>query len=108
MSPIDVEKHQVMPSDKILDGAMSKATMQFLIPHTSDPANWQQCECRHELFNLLLSYLNGTNQFSSDCYDIDAEKRMDFLLNLFWVSDTKALQAQLDHQLARANIALKS
>ncbi|XP_014550504.1 hypothetical protein COCVIDRAFT_31772 [Bipolaris victoriae FI3] len=81
---------------------------QPLIPHTSDPANWQQCEYRRELFKLLLSYLNGINEFSSDSYDIDAEKRMNFLLDLFWLSDTEALQAQLGDDTARIQTALKS
>jgi hypothetical protein len=97
MSPIDVKKHKVLPS-----------ITQSLIPHTSDPANWQQGEYRRELFKLLVSYLNGNNQFSSDSYDIDAEKRMNFLLNLFWLGDTEALQAQLGNDTARIQIALKS
>jgi hypothetical protein len=97
MSLIDVEKHQAMPS-----------ITQSLIPHTSDPANWQQREHRRELFKLLLSCLNGNNQFSSDSYDIDAKKRMNFLLNLFWLSDTEALQAQLGDDAARIQTALKS
>jgi hypothetical protein len=97
MSPIDIKKQQVMPS-----------ITQSLIPHTLDPANWQQGEYRRELFKLLVSYLNRNNQFSSDSYDIDAEKRMNFLLNLFWLGDTEALQALLGNETARIQIALKS
>ncbi|KAF2023100.1 hypothetical protein EK21DRAFT_119081 [Setomelanomma holmii] len=105
--PIEVEKHQVMPSDNILDGSMSEAITQSRISHTSDSANWQR-EYRRELFKLLVSYLNGINQFSSDSYDIDAEKQMDFLLNLLRFSDTEALRAQLGVDTARVQIALES
>ncbi|PZD29769.1 hypothetical protein A1F96_04893 [Pyrenophora tritici-repentis] len=87
---------------------MSEAITQSLTSHKPDPANCQQREHRRELFELLLSYLNGTNQFSSDSYDIDAEKRMDFLLNLFWLSDTEDLQAQLGDDTARLRVALES
>jgi hypothetical protein len=97
-----------MPSNNILDGTIGEVITQSLISHTSDPANCQQRKYRRELFKLLLSYLNGTNQLSSDSYDIYAEKRMNFLLNLLWLSNTEALQAKLGDDTARLHIALES
>jgi hypothetical protein len=97
-----------MPSGNVLDKTMSEAITQSLISYTSDSANWQHRKHCHELFKLLLSYLNGTNQFSSDSYDIDAEKRINFLLILLWPSDTEVLQAQLGEDTARLRIALES
>jgi hypothetical protein len=86
---------------------MSEPITQPLISYASDPANWQQREYRRERFELL-SYLNGINQFSSDSYDIDAEKRMNFLLNLLWLSDTEALQVKLGDDTGRLHIVLES
>jgi hypothetical protein len=99
---------QVAHHENMMGGAMSEAITQSLISHNLDPANWQQREYRRELFKLLVSYLNGIKPFSSDSYNVEAEERMNFLINQFWLSDTDALQARLGDDAARLQIALES
>jgi hypothetical protein len=105
---MDSTRDQVALHKSRLGGAMSEGITQSLISHTSDPANWQQREYRRELFKLLVSYLNGIEQFRTDAYDIEAEERMNFLLNQFWLSDTEVLQARFGDDAARMQIALES
>jgi hypothetical protein len=95
-------------NENMTGGSLSHAITQSLISHTSDSASWQQREYRRELFKLLLSYLNGINQFSADSYDINAEERMNLLLNQFWISDVEGLQTTLSDDVARLQIALES
>ncbi|KAF1946103.1 hypothetical protein EJ02DRAFT_367925 [Clathrospora elynae] len=101
------EDHAVTSMDRV-GGALNDAIRRSFISHNSDAACWQQREYRRELFKLLLSYLNGIHQFSADSYDFDAEERMNFLLNQFWVSDTEALQNTLGDDFVRLHIALGS
>lgn len=54
---------------------------------TSDLEDWQVRKLRMELFELLLSFLHGINQFSTEAYDELAEERMMQLLHGFWVID---------------------
>lgn len=101
---------QINISDKTMSGAFYEALKRSFITHTSDSASWQQREYRRELFKLLISYLNGINEFSSDSYDFTAEERMNLLLNQFWVSNgMEALQTTLGSDNAtRIQIALES
>jgi hypothetical protein len=99
---------QVAHHENMMGGAMNEAITQSLVSHNSDPANWQQRKYRRELFRLLISYLNGIEQFSSNSYDVEAEERMNFLINQFWLSDTEALQARLGDDAAHLQIALES
>jgi hypothetical protein len=55
--------------------------------------NWQEKQLRLELFKLLLSFLNGINQFSAGAYETEAEKRMNGLLHQFWVSDANTVRS---------------
>jgi hypothetical protein len=87
-----------------MSGGLSESITQSL----SELANWQQRKFRRELFKLLLSYLNGINQFSSDAYDVEAEERMNLLLHQFWLSDTETRNARLGDDAARLQTALES
>jgi hypothetical protein len=48
-----------------------------------------------ELFRLLLSYLNGLNQFDTNSYEPEAEERMNHLLYQFWIYDAEMLRSKL-------------
>lgn len=50
--------------------------------------------CRHELFKLLLSHLNGINQFNPDTHKPEAEERMNSLLEQFWLYDIQTLRGR--------------
>ncbi|CAA9958363.1 hypothetical protein PTMSG1_01924 [Pyrenophora teres f. maculata] len=93
-----------------MSGALNNPSERSLITHPPDSASWQQRKYRRELFKLLVSYLNGIEQFSSDNYDFTAEERMNFLLNQFWAGgDTEALHTKLGSDNAtRIQIALES
>ncbi|EDU40194.1 conserved hypothetical protein [Pyrenophora tritici-repentis Pt-1C-BFP] len=97
-------------SNSAMSGALSNALERSLMTHPSDSASWQQRKYRRELFKLLVSYLNGIEQFSSENYDFTAEERMNFLLNQFWAGgDTEALHTKLGSDNAtRIQIALES
>jgi hypothetical protein len=48
-----------------------------------------------ELFKLLLSYLNKLNQFSTVCYEPEAEERMNHLLDQFWNHDAETIRSRV-------------
>jgi hypothetical protein len=57
--------------------------------------DWQEKQLRMELFKLLLSYLNGLNQFDTESYEPEAEERMNHLLYQFWISDAEMLRSKM-------------
>jgi hypothetical protein len=60
-----------------------------------------------ELFKLLLSYLNGINQFRAEAYELESEDRMNSLLCQLWIKDSKALHTQVGHKFALLETVLK-
>jgi hypothetical protein len=60
-----------------------------------------------ELFKLLLSHLNGINQFRAETYQPESEDRMDTLLYQFWFNDTEGLRLQVGDKLASLQTALR-
>ncbi|KAJ4367326.1 hypothetical protein N0V83_006907 [Neocucurbitaria cava] len=71
------------------------------------PQTWQGKQHRRELFTLLLSYLNGINQFGPDSYDTNAEERMDSLLIQLWALNEKQLRSELGNDFVRLDTALR-
>jgi hypothetical protein len=56
---------------------------------------WQEKPFRMDLFKLLLSYLNGLNQFSTVFYEPEAEDRMNHLLDQFWKHDEETIRSRM-------------
>lgn len=71
-------------------------TTMASVPHTdvSKLDNWQEKQLRTELFKLLLSFLNGINEFRTDSYEPEAEERMNHLLYQFWINDAISLRSK--------------
>ncbi|KAH9870700.1 hypothetical protein IAQ61_006178 [Plenodomus lingam] len=82
--------------------------LPYRLPKRARLETTQEREHRTELFKLLLSYLNGINQFHPDTYSMEAEERMNMLLHQFHINDTERLQAKLGDDFARLQIAFES
>ncbi|KAH9865542.1 hypothetical protein J1614_009127 [Plenodomus biglobosus] len=63
---------------------------------------------RMELCKLLVSFLNGIDQFDSDTYSVEAEERMNTLLRQIRTNDMETLQAKLGDNFTRLHVALDS
>ena len=69
--------------------------------------SWQEKQLRIELFKLLLSFLNGINQFSDESYEPEAEERMNNLLYQFWINDAEPLRLKVGDQFPALQAALE-
>jgi hypothetical protein len=67
---------------------------------------WQEKQLRIELFKLLLSYLNGLNQFDTRSYEPEAEERMNHLLYQFWINDAEMLRSKMGVRFSELETAL--
>jgi hypothetical protein len=75
------------------------------LPDVSKLENWQKEQLRLELFKLLLSFLNGINQFSATSYEPEAEESMNHLLKEFWSNDTDAIRSRVGERFAELQTA---
>ncbi|KAH5692063.1 hypothetical protein HBI23_006450 [Parastagonospora nodorum] len=61
---------------------------------------WHLKQLRMELFKLLLSFLNGINQFGAETYEHDAEDRLNHLLVQLWINDADVIRSKLGNEFA--------
>ncbi len=61
---------------------------------------------RIELFSLLLSFLNGINEFSNNSYNPDAETKMNELIDELFANDKEELRKRLGNDFERLHRAL--
>jgi hypothetical protein len=73
----------------------------------SELDTWQEKQLRIELFKLLLSHLNGINQFTAETYEPESEDRMNSLLYQFWVNDAETNRAQVGDKFDSLQNALE-
>ncbi|KAH8727471.1 hypothetical protein GQ44DRAFT_757878 [Phaeosphaeriaceae sp. PMI808] len=73
--------------------------------HVSRLEYWQERKLRTELYKLLISFLNGINQFDSEAYEPLAEERMDNLLRQFWDHDADRLRSEVGENIMRLQAA---
>jgi hypothetical protein len=66
---------------------------------------WQEKQLRMELFKLLLSCLNGLNQFDTESYEPEAEERMNHLLYQCWINNAEMLRSKLGVRFSELEIA---
>lgn len=57
--------------------------------------DWHHKQLRMKLFKLLLSFLNGINQFVAETYEHEAEDTLNQLLFHFWIKDAEAIRYEL-------------
>jgi hypothetical protein len=74
----------------------------------SELGTWQGKQLRIELFKLLLSHLNGINQFHAETYEPESEDRMNSLLYQFWVNDAGTLRSQVGDRFDSLQNALEN
>jgi hypothetical protein len=71
---------------------------RVLQPDVSKLGKFQKKQLRLELFKLLLSFLNGINQFIATSYQPEAEERIDHLLKEFWSNDIDAIRSAVGEE----------
>jgi hypothetical protein len=69
---------------------------------------WQEKRLRIELFKLVLSYVNGINQFSPEAFKPDAEEKMNNILYQFWINDTHAIQTKFGNNFSQLQATLET
>jgi hypothetical protein len=64
-------------------------------------------QLRIELFKLLLSHLNGINQFHAETYEPESEDIMNSLLYQFWHNDAGTIRSQVGDRFDSLQNALE-
>ena len=89
--------HTDMDNFSIINQRDSRHTTQVDVTSLDE---WHLKQLRMELFKLLLSFLNGINQFGAETYDHDAEDRLNHLLLQFWINDADAIRSKSGNDFA--------
>jgi hypothetical protein len=87
---------ELCETDQIPHDPQSTTTLASAPSHQTELSTLsalQVNKLRHELFKLLLSYLNNINQFAHTSYESSAESRLEDLLYQFWHHDAEAIRA---------------
>jgi hypothetical protein len=99
------DQYSARKSDKRLWQGSLLQTTQLDV---SELEIWQQKQLRVELFKLLLSHLNGINQFYAETYEPESEDRMNSLLYQLWINDVGTVRSRVGGRFDSLQNALEN
>ncbi|KAL1792132.1 hypothetical protein ACET3X_009883 [Alternaria dauci] len=104
--PNDTQMQKDMREDDTATDAYNDAIIRSLISDSSHDTR-QNRTYRLELTRLLISYLDGINEFDSTSYDFAAEERMNFLLHHFQCAETEIWHTNHSDSAIRLDLTLE-